>query len=62
MIHAVLSYVLKRTMIADLVSEKVLYFSESGGILEKWTGTDEEKPLLFRQTAHPADAFVRFLR
>ncbi len=60
MIHAVLSYVLKRTMIADLVSEKVLYFSESGGILEKWTGTDEEKPLLFRQTAHPADAFVRF--
>ncbi|MDD4254286.1 MAG: type I-C CRISPR-associated protein Cas8c/Csd1 [Methanofollis sp.] len=60
MIRAVLSYVLKRTMIADLVSEKVLYLSESGGILEKWTGTDEEKPLLFRQTVHPADAFVRF--
>ncbi len=60
MIRAVLSYVQKRTMIADLVSEKVLYPSESGGILEKWTGTDEEKPLLFRQTAHPADAFVRF--
>lgn len=60
MIQAVLSYVRKRTMIADLVSERVLYLSESGGILEKWIGTDEEKPLLFRQTAHPADAFVRF--
>lgn len=60
MIRAVLSYVRKRTMIADLVSEKVLYLSESGGILEKWVGAEEEKPLIFRQTAHPADAFVRF--
>jgi len=60
MIQAVLSYVQKRTMVADLVSAKVLYLSESGGIMEKWTGADEEKPLLFRQTTHPADAFVRF--
>ncbi|WP_292520133.1 type I-C CRISPR-associated protein Cas8c/Csd1 [Methanoculleus sp.] len=60
MIQAVLSYVRKRTMVADLVSTKVLYLSESGDIMEKWTGADEEKPLLFRQTAHPADAFVRF--
>lgn len=60
MIRAVLSYVLKRTMIADLVSEKVLYLSEAGEILEKWTGSDEEKPLLFRQPSRPADAFVRF--
>lgn len=60
MIRAVLSYVQKRTMIADLISAKVLYLSESGDIMEKWTGTDEEKPLLFRQTDHPADAFVRF--
>ncbi|HOI13303.1 MAG TPA: type I-C CRISPR-associated protein Cas8c/Csd1 [Methanoculleus sp.] len=60
MIRAVLSYALKRTMITDLVSEKVLYLTESNRILEKWTGTDEEKPLLFRQAVHPADAFVRF--
>jgi CRISPR-associated protein Csd1 len=60
MIRAVLSYIRKKTMIADLVSEKVLYLSDSSEILEKWDGTDEEKPLIFRQTAHPADAFVRF--
>ena len=60
MIQAVLSYVRKGTMMADLISSKVLYLSQSGGIMEKWTGADEERPLLFRQTAHPADAFVRF--
>lgn len=60
MIWAVLSYILKRRMMADLIREKVLYLSESGGVLEKWTGADDEKPLLFRQTVHPADAFVRF--
>jgi CRISPR-associated protein Csd1 len=60
MIQAVLSYVVKRTMIADLASEKVLYLSESGGILEKWIGTDEERPLLFQQSVSPGDAFVRF--
>jgi len=61
-IRAILAYVEKRTLISDLISEKVLFKNESGDtILEKWDGDEKsEIPTIFTLGINPMDSFVRF--
>jgi CRISPR-associated protein Csd1 len=60
MVQAILSYVLKKTLIADLIQVKILPVDDSGKILEKWLGDPRQKPEIFKHAGVPTDAFVRF--
>lgn len=60
MIQAILSYVLKKTVMADLIQAKILPVDTSGKIPEKWSGDPKQKPGIFKHTGIPTDAFVRF--
>lgn len=60
MVRVVLSYVLKKTVMADLIQAKILPVDTSGKILEKWSGDSKQKPEIFKRTKIPTDAFVRF--
>ncbi len=62
---AVLAYVSKGHVVADLVKEKVLHASPDGRLLTRWTGT-EQTPDIFRLLTAKAgerdqgDAFIRW--
>ena len=62
--RAVLSYVRKGTLIADLIREKVLFADESGQLLTRWDGDDDSLPELFKALTAKAgkrsqgDAFI----
>ena len=62
--EAVLSYVRKKTLVADLVRERVLFTSEGGKLLTRWEG--EGQPELFKALTAKAgerdqgDAFIRW--
>jgi len=60
MILAILSYVSKKTMMADLIRAKIFPLDTSGNIPEKWPGDPKQKPEIFKHTGIPTDAFVRF--
>lgn len=60
MAQAILSYALKKTLMADLIQTKILPVDTSGKILEKWSGDPQQKPEIFKHTGVPTDAFVRF--
>lgn len=45
--QAVLAYVRKGAIVADLVAQKVLHIGDDGKLLTKWTGTDNQ-PEIFR--------------
>ncbi len=45
--QAVLSYVRKGSVVADLVAQKVLHIGDDGKLLTKWSGTDNQ-PEIFR--------------
>lgn len=62
--EAVLSYVRKKTLVADLVRERVLFTGEDGKLLTRWEG--EGQPELFKALTAKAgerdqgDAFIRW--
>lgn len=62
--QAVLAYVRKKTLVADLVREKVLYVGTDGKLLTLWEG--EHQPELFKALTAKAgerdqgDAFIRW--
>jgi CRISPR-associated protein Csd1 len=60
-IHAVLNYVEKGTVVADLVRERILYCSEDHKLLMGWTG-NSAVPELFKMLGKrdQGDAFVRW--
>lgn len=64
-VHAVLKYVEKGTVVADLVRERILYCSEDHKLLTEWTG-NSAVPELFRMLTpkngkrDQGDAFVRW--
>ena len=58
---AVLEYLKKGCLMADLIREKVLYADPSGSLPKKWEGEKEDTPPIFRAVVgDQADAFVRF--
>ncbi len=62
-LDAILRYVERGHVIADLVRERVLPLAEDGTLLKSWTGDKGSAPLIFRtiqKTQSPEDAFVRW--
>lgn len=57
---AVLRYLQKGCLIADLIADGILISGEDGRVLSKWTGEKEETPAIFKVCADPINAFVRF--
>lgn len=64
--RAILAYVSKGTLVADLVRHKVLHLGMDGRLLTQWAG-DGEAPNLFRQLTpkegvrDQGDAFIRWI-
>lgn len=62
---AVLAYIRKGSVVADLVREKILYIDSTGNLLTRWTG-ENQTPDLFRLLTAKAgerdqgDAFIRW--
>lgn len=60
-VQSVYAYLRKRTLITDLIREKILWVDKNGQLIEKWTNETEEKPLIFKVLAGTQEsAFVRF--
>ncbi|MGX8710306.1 type I-C CRISPR-associated protein Cas8c/Csd1 [Caproiciproducens sp. R1] len=60
-VRAVLEYLKKGTLMADLIRDNILYQEESGRLPESWDGKKEDAPPIFKVCAKDqADAFVRF--
>jgi CRISPR-associated protein Csd1 len=60
---AILRYVEKGKLIADLVAEKVLPLDADGKLLKKWISDKDSSPAIFKaiqNTQTPAEAFVRW--
>ena len=61
-VHAVLRYVKKGTVVADLVSAGILPVAD-GKLLKKWAGAKADRPAIFSVLTNdqtPDDAFVRW--
>lgn len=60
-LDAILAYVEKKSLIDDLVKNKIIYLGENGKIREKWTKELGDKPKLYQVLASGAsDSLVRF--
>lgn len=62
-LNAILSYVKKGQVVADLVREKVLPVGDDGRLTRTWEGAKESAPAIFKvmlNTQSPAEAFVRW--
>lgn len=59
-LEAVLAYLQKGCLIADLVAAKVLFARGDGTLMEKWEGDGEAPPIFKTVLGPPIDAFVRF--
>lgn len=58
---AVLAYIEKGTLTADLIARGVLFTGDDGRLLQKWTGPKDEQPPIFTQKITDfAKAAVRF--
>lgn len=58
---AVLAYLKKGCLMADLIRAGVLYADANGRLPEKWEGPKEAEPKIFKAaTGDPANAFLRF--
>ncbi|NLU25853.1 MAG: type I-C CRISPR-associated protein Cas8c/Csd1 [Hungateiclostridium thermocellum] len=60
---AVYNYLKKGCLIQDLVNEGILICDENNKLIEKWTGSKDDKPQIFKTLAgaqNQSDAFVRF--
>ncbi len=61
--QAILTYVLKKSLIQDLVAARVLHTNDSGVLLARWPGPAKEAPEIFRVVqgqGGQSDALVRF--
>lgn len=61
-VQAIYSYIVKGTVISDLVKKKILPLDKDGQVIEKWTGKDD-KPDIYKvvtSTAGALSAFIRF--
>lgn len=60
-LKTVCEYLEKGTLIRDLVEHKILTLDDQGNLLEKWTGSPTDKPLLFKEiTKGQESAVIRF--
>ncbi|MEI7024996.1 type I-C CRISPR-associated protein Cas8c/Csd1 [Paenibacillus sp. y28] len=60
-VESVLRYVEQGTLMTDLIRDKILWLDEHSRLMDKWTGSAEEKPELFKVlSADQSAAFVRF--
>ncbi|RCX20103.1 CRISPR-associated Csd1 family protein [Anaerobacterium chartisolvens] len=60
-IRAVLKYLKKGTLIADLVREGILHCGDDGKLLDKWNGAADSMPQYFKSfSISQKDAFIRF--
>ena len=58
---AILKYVSKNSVIADLVEAKILFKDEkTGKLLENWTESDDNKPKIFEVSPTPNNPFIRW--
>jgi CRISPR-associated protein Csd1 len=61
-VKAILAYLQRGSLIADLIEKQVLATDTSGKLLDKWTGQKEDAPDIFRiRNVTPSQVFVRFL-
>ena len=60
-VRAVLTYLEKGCLIADLVRERILYTDAAGHLLQKWDGTKNETPAIFGVLTG-GDEFETFVR
>jgi CRISPR-associated protein Csd1 len=54
------NYLMKGTLIEDLVNHRVLHCDENDHLLSKWNGPKDETPLIFKALSNQSDSFVRF--
>ncbi|NLJ30522.1 MAG: type I-C CRISPR-associated protein Cas8c/Csd1 [Clostridiales bacterium] len=60
-VRAILEYLEKGTLMADLIQSDALVLDEAGRLPEKWEGKKEDTPLIFKAVpGDQAGAFVRF--
>lgn len=60
-VKAIYNYVKKGTVIANLVKNDILHVGETGQLLKKWTGEQNERPAIFSVIASEQEAaLVRF--
>jgi CRISPR-associated protein Csd1 len=59
-VRAILAYVKKGTVVADLVRDRVIPVDREGHFLSSWDGAKENMPLIFKVVPTPEDAFVRW--
>lgn len=62
-VQAVYRYISQKTLIANLVKEKVLHVDGNGKLLSSWKGKRDEKPAIFNALAqgqNQTDAFIRW--
>lgn len=62
-LHAVLRYMERGTLVADLVSARVLPVNPDGKLMKSWLGDKDATPAIFKviqNTQRPEDAFVRW--
>lgn len=63
-IKAVLSYLTKGVLIADLVNERILFTDEKNQLIKKWEGDKDETPSIFKSVKGkdgPFESFVKFI-
>ena len=63
-IKAVLSYLTKGILIADLVNERILFTDEKNQLIKKWEGDKDETPSIFKSVKGkdgPFESFVKFI-
>jgi CRISPR-associated protein Csd1 len=62
-LHAILRYIDKKQVVADLVKDGVLCINSGGHLCKEWSGDNKEAPQIFRSmpaNASPEDAFIRW--
>lgn len=60
-VEAIYKYLQKGQLIGDLVEKKILYLDENGRLLDKWNGSRETAPEIFKiANCTPSTVVVRF--
>lgn len=63
-IKAILSYLTKGILIADLVNERILFTDEENQLIKKWEGDKDETPAIFKSAKGkdgPFESCVKFI-
>ncbi|MEL7610283.1 MAG: type I-C CRISPR-associated protein Cas8c/Csd1 [Bacillota bacterium] len=60
-VQAILAYIAKGRLIEDLVAQRILHLDSNGKVLDKWSGTKEHTPEIFKiPNCTPSKVSVRF--